>query len=822
MAFGGANSARSGGNMRIRGSVKAILVATAAVPAILWQTFALADDTGGLETVVVTAERRAEPIYDVPATITAISGEQLQNLGFTDMKSIIQMVPNTVLADDPENFETYINIRGIRQADINAEPNFGLYRNGFFAGGERANLGAYIDIDRVEVLSGPQSGLYGRDAVGGVVNVIYKTASTSDGFGGYAIADYGRYDRSELQGAVNIPITDNFAVRATGWWINQNEGQLYNNFLNQYIDRNRDFGGRVSAKWDVSNRLSVVWLSDLEDKHGPSFTAYAPDGIGGLFNVNCCGLPYQPPETLSTISEDTPDVEHWQQFFISQDANYDTKSWVGSFELLTSYRNYHMSEEDDWDHTAFSPTTNPGMIQQIQYRNEGLHQFYGELLWKSPENQRFTWLGGVDYYNEVYTFDRIFTGSVDFNLLNNLVSPGFSYGNLLCSFLMAGNNPPGSYDGGCEGTPPTSPGLPGAGPNGQFPYNFPNAGVQSGANAFGAPGSGISTTSESAFVSANYKLTDDLNLTGEVRWDQTRKSLFYIQGPVSGFGATALGTEYLGPLFAQVFDPYTSSQADTFVNVAPSATLQYKVSDNANVYATYATGFRSGGFNLGTSSPAHLAYKAEKDANYEVGAKTLWLDGTLSLNADVFYMTQSSLVEDQTDTSEPAFLNLYYLANVGGAHTPGAEFQALYQATKWMNVGASVGWLDARYTQGDANGTSVAGQQIELTRHWTINLTDDVNFPLTSDMEFVGNANYRLELGGFLPPALPPTYALETTPYKTMNKLDLDAGVAVGNTRVVAYVDNAFDCVIWQFQYTAGVVNVNQGRTFGIRLEQKF
>jgi outer membrane receptor protein involved in Fe transport len=144
MAFGGANSARSGGNMRIRGSVKAILVATAAVPAILWQTFALADDTGGLETVVVTAERRAEPIYDVPATITAISGEQLQNLGFTDMKSIIQMVPNTVLADDPENFETYINIRGIRQADINAEPNFGLYRNGFFAGGERANLGAYL------------------------------------------------------------------------------------------------------------------------------------------------------------------------------------------------------------------------------------------------------------------------------------------------------------------------------------------------------------------------------------------------------------------------------------------------------------------------------------------------------------------------------------------------------------------------------------------------------------------------------------------------------------------------------------------------------
>ena len=174
----------------------------------------------------MTAERRAEPLFNVPATITAISGDQLQNLGITSMKSIVEMVPNAVLPDDPENFETYINIRGVHQADINAEPNFGLYRNGIFAGGERANLGAQIDVDNVDVLSGPQSGLYGRDAVGGVVNVNYKTASTSDPLGGYAIASYGNWERSELQGAVNIPLTDNFAVRATGWWINENQGQI--------------------------------------------------------------------------------------------------------------------------------------------------------------------------------------------------------------------------------------------------------------------------------------------------------------------------------------------------------------------------------------------------------------------------------------------------------------------------------------------------------------------------------------------------------------------------------------------------------------------
>ena len=207
---------------------KTFLFATAAFPVLLSAGAALAQssDSSSIETVTVTAERRAQPLFEVPATITAISGDELKNEGITDMKSIIAMVPNAVLPDDPENFESYINIRGIAQSDINAEPNFGLYRNGIFNGGERGNFGSQIDIDRVEVLSGPQSGLYGRDAVGGVVNVVYATP-TMDDLNGYAIGSYGRYERSELQGAVNIPLTDNFAVRATAWWINQNEGQLY-------------------------------------------------------------------------------------------------------------------------------------------------------------------------------------------------------------------------------------------------------------------------------------------------------------------------------------------------------------------------------------------------------------------------------------------------------------------------------------------------------------------------------------------------------------------------------------------------------------------
>jgi outer membrane receptor protein involved in Fe transport len=531
-------------------------------------------------------------------------------------------------------------------------------------------------------------------------------------------------------------------------------------------------------------------------------------------------LPFEPPETLHTIRHDTPDTEHWQQFYLSQDINYDTQSWLGTFELQGAYRNYVLHLQEDQDHTAFGPTSSPMVLQQVQYRDEQLHNGYGQLLWRSPDNQRVTWIAGADYFVETFRFDRVFAGSVDFNLLNTpFAGPGFTYGNLLCSFLMAGN-PTGSYNGGCEGTPDLGfPGLPGAGKHGKFPYLFPNIGVQSGANAFGKPGSGINTSSQSAFASATYHFTNAFSFTFDLRWDQTRKFLKYSQGGVPGYGGTALSQSYLTPLFEQIFVPYKDVQADSYVNLAPSLTLQYKASDTANFYATFATGFRAGSFNLGTSSPNLLSFNPEKASNYEVGTKTLWLDGKLGINLDAFYMYQTKLVEPQTDPVEPAFIGLYYLANVGDARTYGFEGSAIYQATDWLNLGLSAGYLNDAFTNGKTHGQSVKGQEIPLTRHWTINMTSGVDYPISSDVAFVGDASWRLEYGGYLPAA---TSNLETTRYQSLNKLDLDAGVSFDDTRVVFYLNNAFDSVIPQFQYSDGVENVNLGRTYGIRLQKNF
>ena len=781
-----------------------LLITVAALP--LLATASAAQASTPIEEVVVTAERRPDTLFSVPTTVNAVTGNQIKNLGLVTMKSIVQMIPNVVLPNDPEDFETYINIRGIRQADINAEPNFGFFRNGIYDGGERTNLGNLIDVSRVEVLSGPQSGLYGRDAVGGVVNVVYATPHLNS-FGGYAIASYGRYDRSELQGAVNIPISNHFAVRLTGWWINQNEGQFYNPTLNQYIDRHSDKGGRVGALWQVNPNLSVNWEMELEDRHGPSRTTFAPKGIANPFG--CCGFPVSQPETLKTIRRNTQNRERWQQFYISQDINYNTRSWLGSFELQSSYRNYHLFLTEDNDQTPFGPNYGPAVQQTAQLRHESLNNYYFNLLWRSPVHQKVSWIAGVDYFNEHFSFVREFQGSVNFNLLNNTFAPGFTYMNLLCSAYLY------PYSGGCQGLP----GVPAAG---SYPYTVPNIGVQSSVNAFGAPGSHINTRSVSAFASVTYNFTKNLNLTGTVRWDQDTKSLNYIQGAVPSLASSPQAAAYLGPLFSEIFYPFQSQQSPTFVRISPSVTLQYFLNPNVNLYAIYSTGFRSGGFNLGTSSPTFLAYKPETDSNYEVGAKTKWLGGRLFINGDFFYMPQRNLVEPELDPTEPAFLFLYYLKNVGSARNYGVELSSQYQATSWWNVGASVGWLDAKYTSGVTEGTSIIGQSIPLTRTWTVNLNSHMAYPLHQGTRLLADINWRLEYGGWLTPSQPPTYALNTTPYSDFNDLDVDAGMSFGNKRIVAYVDNAFNDVIWQFQYANGSANVNYGRTYGLRFEIDF
>lgn len=718
-----------------------------------------AADGDAVEEMVVTARRRSETLFNVPASVSAISGDALRDAGISDMKDVIALIPNAVIPTNPDNSNTYVNIRGIRQADLYAEPNFGLYRNGIFYGGSRSNLGSQVDVERIEVLRGPQGGLYGRNALGGAINVIYATPT--DEFGGYARASYGRYDRTELEGAINAPVNSKFSTRMAGWWFNQEKGEYYNETLHQEIDKGYDKGLRFSAKAQATEDLSILWVAEYQKTEGPALRAYAPNGV---LNDVALGTNRSDPESYRTIHQDTPSRATSETYYVSQNIAYETD--IGLFNLLASYKDYDHHSIQDADYTDFAPTT-LGALQRVMKGSESTNDFYVEGLWTSKEDMPLTWIAGVSYFDETFDYSRVYDTT-----LNIAPFPGA----------------PAGYS------------------------------VVSGSAGLPLPGTSIKTKSISTFAELTYHFTDDLSVFGGLRWTQDKKTLNFAQGIIPGSDPAVNG--YLAALFGSAAPSYKLHDAPKFHFLAPSTGINYKATENVNLYALYSTGFRAGSFNASTSDPAFVPYGQESAKNYEVGVKTQWLDGKLGLNLAAFIMDQKDLVVQFDDPNDNTY-GYYYLGNAGDARTYGVEFEGFARIAPWLTGAASVGYLHDRFTKGlQYPGTSyefdLTGTKIPYTRDWTMNVRLDAKYPVSDKLTLVGSAAVREEIGGILDPSL-------QTPYENLTKIDLTGGVVInGSTRLTAFVNNLLDDRIVEFEYYAGPVSTSYGRTFGVQVSHDF
>ncbi len=710
------------------------------------------------ESIVVTARRRSETLFQAPATVTAISGETLRDAGITEAKDIIALVPNAVIQDDSESYNMFINIRGMRVVDVQAEPNFGLFRNGLYAGGHRSNLGAQVDIQRVEVLRGPQGGLYGRNAVGGAVNIVNATPQPGDEFGGYVKGSYGSYDRFEFEGAVTAPISDRVAVRLTGWHFNQTGSEIYNETLDEQVLAENDRGLRASVSADLSDSLNVTWMAEIQKVEGPTLRTYAPFGVtnGGILS---------PPETYDRIRRDTPSEADMQQSFFSQKITYDTS--VGQFALNASYRQYDFDGISDSDQTATPITAGLGVRKTDILRKEATEDFYVEGIWTSPDDQPFTWILGISYFDETFDFARIIQSNRDLR--------------------------------------PQGLGLV------RYWIGFP------------APGTNIQTESVAAFASANYDITERFSISAGLRWSRDTKRLHFDQHiMLEGFqpvGDPALEAFILGAL-GGIYPTYLIDREDEFTFTAPSLGMKYEVNDDLNIYASYSTGFRPGAFNLSPTTIDTIPYDQESAANYEIGLKSRWLDGKLSVNLAAFYMTQDDMLLAQVTSM--GGVDRTYLANVGTARTYGVEFEAVAQLAPWLDAGLSVGWLDAKFDDaianlGKPNQLVLSGRKIPATREWTVNFRLDAQYPIGPNVDLVGSAALRYEHGGMLG-----DYYINYK-YAALTKIDLSLGVLVNNNaRITAYVENALDEHINQFYYYNTATNVSEGRTYGLEITYEF
>ena len=357
------------------GGVCATVMAMAAV-----SSPALAREVSAEETVVsdvvVTARKRTETVYDVPAPISVVTGDQIEALKLNDARDLVMMIPTAFLQEGIAGSARDFNIRGVGTPSLFVEAGVAQYVDGVYVSSFISHPTQFYDLERVEVLRGPQGGLYGRNAVGGAVNILSK--GPTDTFSTQIEATRANHDRFEVRGIVNMPVSDAFGLRATAWYVDQNDGEYLNPVTDQYLDAESSSGLRLVGDLSLSSDLDVRLVGELTNASAPGTVPYFP-GLG---------------ETGANVPRDTQPVNDIDTWRLSAEARL--KTGLGDFTLIAGVRRYdlHGLEDTDLLSNAGSPA------QRVVIRDNTVDARYVELRWAGSVGETIDLLGGITYLND--------------------------------------------------------------------------------------------------------------------------------------------------------------------------------------------------------------------------------------------------------------------------------------------------------------------------------------------------------------------------------------------------------------------------------------
>ncbi|MCY4427135.1 MAG: TonB-dependent receptor [Halieaceae bacterium] len=309
--------------------------------------FALAQ----IDEIIVTAQKREEGIQNVPMSVTAISGDMLEDRGFQDPRDLVNIAPNMVAYTT--RGETSIAIRGVGLNVLGASPAVAIHIDGVYQ--PRASMAdlAQTDVERVEVLRGPQGTLYGRNANGGVVN--YITRSGGDEFGGYLRGSYGDFDEYRVTGAVDVPIADRLRARVVGSIWERGEGFVENVIPGQQdLDKGSSEFARVNLEADITDNFTGQIIASYAKSDGPInfFQSELPvitPFSQPLLSDPALNIPQEPHKTAAN------DPHSWDREYTSFSATFD---WdlndAVSIKSISAYQRFEDFYQNDGDATNFS------------------------------------------------------------------------------------------------------------------------------------------------------------------------------------------------------------------------------------------------------------------------------------------------------------------------------------------------------------------------------------------------------------------------------------------------------------------------------------
>lgn len=373
------------------GSTLTILMCLSATPVTVASQTPAKPDAVVIEEVVVTARRRAESLQKVPAAVTVFPEQRLADAGIDDLKSLVQLVPGAMTADIGAAFSNEIVIRGQGAGrNINAEPATGIYRNGIYvaggnAGGRNFNRMDLFDVERIEVLRGPQGALYGRNAVGGAINVVSRRPNEDHGY--ELRLGLGENERYEAHAIANVPLSEQLAVRAGLKYFDQSEGFFTDPTSGDPQDIESFFGGRLSTKWTLNDALEGVLTVERFEDEGPSFTI-------GTFNPLSDVDPYAASATNFPFDFDRRETTALLELTVDFDA----------FDLIsvTLYKDRDVNTYDDVDAFLNIPPAGPQSLTRTS--SDDFRRFGQELRLASSEEDVWVWLIGAEFSDSADDF----------------------------------------------------------------------------------------------------------------------------------------------------------------------------------------------------------------------------------------------------------------------------------------------------------------------------------------------------------------------------------------------------------------------------------
>lgn len=638
--------------------------------------------------VTVTAQNRTQQMEQVPMALQIVTAQQIDTLAATDLSKMSIFVPG-LFVDGEHPTQPHYSLRGLTANDfgVGTDSPVAVFVDGVYAARTGGALLAFNDINRIEVLKGPQGTLFGRNAAGGAISIV--TNEPTDKFEGKAVVRFGNEGSRYENALVNIPLNKDMALRISVL-DNQSDGWITNQTNGQHYGKTDDWGSRIVYRWNITPDTRVLLSWDHERLNQPPAVGM---GLIALSNDTNQRPPF-PANPATFINPFTAPLYNDAAYgaesrrFNASTLTIDHSFAWGGFTSITAWRGFDTIADKDSDGTDH-------IVSELDTGNIEHNSTWSQEFKLNGNTDLMDWVGGVSYYREqARQLSRVITttDSLD-TLANNTRGTGFPLTQISDGLMAAG-------------LPYTLLGDP-------WREQVLNDGNFKGYAAFG---------------DIIWHLSDNLDLTTGLRYTEDSKNFTWYTAPrqATAFDQTVAALKANG-IFA-VLPPQAQAALDTFNgnivfpnavgeldtahnswrDFSPRAVLSYKFSPDVMVFGSVTKGYKSGGYN---NLQVGSLYAPEKVWNYEMGVKAVVPEYNLLLNASAYHYRYSNLQTSVLNPNTSGSGVPFYEVSTSDQQATGLDFEVQWQPVEALRLNFTSAYIDDTYAKGTStSGASLAGQ----------------------------------------------------------------------------------------------------------------